>query len=310
MKKTLTLILCILLTINMLLPPSVAVASSYGYVSVGSLNVRAKADAESKILKVIHENEKVTILGTKGNWYQIKAGNTKGYVSKNYISKSSTTQTSKKSTTTVSTSNTLRKGSSGSEVKNLQKKLKELGYFKGTANGKFDNATEKAVKAFQKAKGLTQDGVAGPTTLKAINKAKNAGKYVTEELYWFKNGSKTIPKGVVFEVKDCLTGKVFSCKRWSGVNHLDAEPRTAEDTRILKSIYHSWSWRRRPILVKYNGHVYAASMNGMPHGTSTVKRNNFDGHFCIHFTGSKTHGSKKVDPDHQNAIKKALKYTW
>lgn len=310
MKRTLTLFLCFLLAVNILLPPSVAAASSYGYVTANSLNVREKADSGSKILKVIHSNDKVTILGSKGNWYQIQVGSKKGYVSKNYVSKSASTQ-KKTSTTTVSTSKTLSKGSNGSEVKKLQQKLKELGYFSGSTDGKYGNSTVKAVKAFQKAKGLTQDGVAGPATLKAMNKTtKSAGKYTTEQLNWFKNGSKTIPKGSVFEVKDCLTGKVFTCRRWSGVNHLDAEPRTAEDTRILKSIYGSWSWRRRPILVKYNGHVYAASMNGMPHGTNTIKGNKFDGHFCIHFTNSKTHQSKKVDPDHQNCVKKALKYTW
>jgi len=62
--------------------------------------------------------------------------------------------------------------------------------------------------------------------------------------------------------------------------------------------------------VKYNGHVYAASMNGMPHGTTTISNNNFAGHFCIHFYGSKTHESNKVDPDHKAAEAAAMKYTW
>ena len=71
-----------------------------------------------------------------------------------------------------------------------------------------------------------------------------------------------------------------------------------------------YSQSKRAVLVKYNGHVYAASMNGMHHGTQTIKNNNFAGHFCIHFTGSKTHGSKKVDSAHQSCIKTALKHTW
>ena len=78
----------------------------------------------------------------------------------------------------------------------------------------------------------------------------------------------------------------------------------------MKSIYGgSWSWRRRAILILYNGHVYAASMNGMPHGTTTIS-NGFDGHFCIHFKNSKTHGTKKVDPDHQSAVTSASRATW
>ena len=51
-------------------------------------------------------------------------------------------------------------------------------------------------------------------------------------------------------------------------------------------------------------------MNGMPHGTQTIKDNNFDGHFCIHFYGSKTHGTKKVDEMHQNCVAEAMKHTW
>ena len=78
----------------------------------------------------------------------------------------------------------------------------------------------------------------------------------------------------------------------------------------MKKIYGHWSWKRRAVLVKYNGHVYAGSMNGMPHGTQTIKGNNFDGHFCIHFYGSKTHGSKKVDDMHQKMVAEAMKHSW
>ena len=99
--------------------------------------------------------------------------------------------------------------------------------------------------------------------------------------------------------------------RWSGVNHLDAEPATAEDAATMKSIYgSSWSWSRRPILILYKNKVYAASMNGMPHGTTTIDNNNFDGHFCIHFKNSKTHGTNVVDAAHQAAVEKASKAAW
>ena len=51
-------------------------------------------------------------------------------------------------------------------------------------------------------------------------------------------------------------------------------------------------------------------MNGMPHGNCSIKNNHFDGHFCIHFSGSMTHGSKKVDSAHQNAVKRAMRTSW
>jgi hypothetical protein len=111
-------------------------------------------------------------------------------------------------------------------------------------------------------------------------------------------------------VKDCLTGKTFKCRRWAGANHLDAEPLTKKDTETMNSIYGKWSWNRRPILVQYNGRIYAASMNGMPHGTTTIADNQFNGHFCIHFYGSKTHSTKKKDAAHQKAVATAMDYTW
>jgi hypothetical protein len=131
-------------------------------------------------------------------------------------------------------------------------------------------------------------------------------------LDWFAdNVTSVIPKKAVFTIKDVRTGKTFKAKRWSGYNHLDAEPLTAEDTATMKSIYGgAWSWNRRPILILYKGHVYAASMNGMPHGTTTIDDNDFDGHFCIHFKNSKTHGTDVVDAAHQKAVTAASKATW
>ena len=63
----------------------------------------------------------------------------------------------------------LQRGSSGSKVRTLQNRLIELGWLGGKATGTFDEATEAAVRAFQKkTAGLWDDGVAGPDTLKAL----------------------------------------------------------------------------------------------------------------------------------------------
>lgn len=59
-------------------------------------------------------------------------------------------------------------GSQGSEVKAIQQALKDWGLYKGSVDGVYGAGTEKAVKAFQKANGLTQDGIAGPATLKKL----------------------------------------------------------------------------------------------------------------------------------------------
>lgn len=56
-------------------------------------------------------------------------------------------------------------GSTGSEVKTLQQKLKDLGFYYGNVDGIFGTQTQTAVRNFQRSVGITVDGIAGPTTL-------------------------------------------------------------------------------------------------------------------------------------------------
>lgn len=62
----------------------------------------------------------------------------------------------------------LRPGANGSTVRTLQTKLKALGYYRGTVDGDYGAATTEAVRAFQKANGLTADGIAGGTTFSKL----------------------------------------------------------------------------------------------------------------------------------------------
>ena len=59
-------------------------------------------------------------------------------------------------------------GSRGQEVRQIQNKLKELGLYKGSVDGVYGTATQKAVRQFQKNCGITADGIAGPKTLKYL----------------------------------------------------------------------------------------------------------------------------------------------
>ncbi len=69
------------------------------------------------------------------------------------------------------TTSTLKNGDTGSDVKKMQERLKELGYLKGAADGDFGAATETAVKNFQAQNGLGVDGVAGSATLTRLYSA-------------------------------------------------------------------------------------------------------------------------------------------
>ncbi len=212
----------------------------------------------------------------------------------------------------ITVPNTSEKGDRGKHVKALQQALKIKGYYKAEIDSSYGDKTVAAVIAFQKRTGLSADGIAGNGTIKKLFGANAANHSIpTEHLDWFDGGTRTIPKGAIFTVKDVSTGRTFTMRRWSGANHLDAEPLNAKSTQTIKDVYGgNWSWERRAILVKYNDKVYAASMNGMPHGTSTVKGNDFNGHVCIHFENSKTHDTNRVDGLHQSAVKRAKNASW
>ena len=59
---------------------------------------------------------------------------------------------------------TLRNGSRGTQVKVLQWLLNENGFDAGKADGIFGSNTEKALRAYQKQKRLSADGICGKNT--------------------------------------------------------------------------------------------------------------------------------------------------
>ena len=91
----------------------------------------------------------------------------------------------------------IKQGSSGSEVKEVQRRLKLWGYYNGSVDGVFGKGTRSAVIAFQKKNGLTADGVVGKSTYKALgmtgsyeilagqsaSSAEAVGGYTSSEVY-------------------------------------------------------------------------------------------------------------------------------
>lgn len=116
-------------------------------------------------------------------------------------------------------------------------------------------------------------------------------------------------RGEIVRIIDLRTGRSFQVRRHGGHYHSDSEPLTAQDTRIMLSLYGGrWSWSRRPVLVQIRNQYIAASINGMPHGGQTIRDNNFNGHFCVHFLGSRLHKNGRIDPDHQEKVQMAAAY--
>ena len=225
---------------------------------------------------------------------------------------------------------TLRLGSSGTAVYNLVSELKKQGYYTGSLTSNYTDAVRKAVIAFQTAKGLTVDGIAGSKTQHALYGTVPPGTantndltfsfYPVEKIDWYTGGIQQLwAKGANYKVYDVKTGIVWWAHRWSGASHADIEPLTAADTARLCQIYgvddaqDIWDknlWQRRPCLVTIGNRTFACSLMGMPHNPDgdTIDNNNMTGQICMHFTNSKGHDSGKVDSYHQKAIQEA--YDW
>jgi len=87
-----------------------------------------------------------------------------------------TTSTTTAQATTTHTfatlpTSTLKPGDTGAQVANLQRALTGLGYSTGAADGSYGPVTQRAVARFQEKSGLTADGIFGPKTLMALNRA-------------------------------------------------------------------------------------------------------------------------------------------
>ena len=225
---------------------------------------------------------------------------------------------------------TLKTGSTGNAVKNLVTELKNQGYYSGTVTNKYTTAVAEAVRAFQRAKGLTVDGVAGAATQHKLYGTVPIGAgdtsnltmtlYPAEKIDWYTGGINEMwAKGSNYKVYDVKTGIVWWAHRWAGGLHVDAEPLTAADTARLCRCYGVSTsqeiasknlYQRRPLLVTIGSRTFACSLYGVPHNYpegDTISTNDFKGQVCIHFTNSKTHNSNKVDSGHEEAIDYAWK---
>ena len=275
------------------------------------------ADASGREIGTLSAGTAVTVDAYTDTLARVSANGSTGFMLKTDLTDTKPAQT-------------LQYGDKGEAVEKVQSRLLELGYFTGSVGGNYLDLTKSAVAAFQSAAKLNVTGIVDAQTLakmfaddapKAPRKddsgSTNAGTTTARpatgtavEADWWKSDIQSIyARGTTATVTDVETGIAWNEYRGGGTNHADVQPATAADTANMKKACGSWSWKRRAIFVTINGVNYAASMNCMPHGSGSIKDNNFNGHHCIHFTNSRTHGSNKVCSLHQAAIKKALNTT-
>lgn len=323
--------------------PQPDAAKGYIVTTRNGVNIRATANGSSILTRV----NKGTVLpyyaenikAGSYTWYLIRLSNgTEGYIRSDMVSKSNNNggalptatpaPSSSPTTKPSATYTTLRLGSTGDAVTRLVQELINQGYYTGSVTNVYTSAVQAAVRAFQSAKGLTVDGIAGKQTQHALFGTVEPGAddytdytfqfYPAEKIDWYTGGIQQLwAKGASYKIYDVRTGIVWWARRWAGYSHADIEPVTAADTARLCQIYgvnnaqEIWDknlWQRRPCLITIGNRTFACSLFGMPHNPDgdTIPDNNMTGQICMHFTNSKGHESGKVDTYHQQAIE----YAW
>lgn len=239
---------------------------------------------------------------------------------------------------------TIRKGQKGERVKALQQALITLGYLKGSADGIFGNATLKAVKAFQKAKKLTADGIAGKKTLTAIQNALSGDSSAAEVqtaapadptpaqsetesglnpkisgpsgssvqlLHWFNDVKPSVSNGQHLLVYDPATGYSWTLRILARGRHCDAEPLTKQDTDTMVAAFGGVNtWNQKAVYVRLpDGRWSLASTHDMPHDSGTISDNGFNGHLCVHFLRDMDE-AKKNDPNYGVSNQETIRQYW
>ena len=102
---------------------------------------------------------------------------------------------------------TLARGNESPAVTYLQKTMKLLGYYDGEPVGKFGKATETAVLAYQKAKGLEQTGIADAATLRLMEEERAEAADAAEAL--LQERAREEAAGMVASAKEALSGSWF-----------------------------------------------------------------------------------------------------
>ena len=151
-----------------------------GYINESLVNMRKGAGTSYSIVKVLSLNTQLTITGEDGKWYQVKVGDTTGYVSKDYVSDTKTTttrgnNTSRTEKVTTTAEETTENVAEVEKISNSEKVVEA------------SKESETAEKTTQKNEQTTTSN--NETTIKSTDVVAYAKKYLGYKYVYGGNGS-------------------------------------------------------------------------------------------------------------------------
>ena len=276
-----------------------ALAESTAKVVTDSARVYQAASKSSRSVK-LRKGTKVTVKSVTGDWAKVKSSGNTGYVPVECLN------STRRYKAYISKKTYVYKKASSSSAKTAVS-VNTVVYVVGKSGSfyRVENSSGSAT-------GYIPTGhLSSGRVSTASGSAKRSGSWKSRvvKLNWFNGGSSVLPVGSYGYIYDIDTGVVVHIKRMGGTNHADCEPASRSDTaKLLKIAGGSFSWDSHAVILYANGKFVACGINTKPHGDQTLTGNGYNGQFCLHMAGSKTHGSDTYNTDHQSSVVRA--YNW
>ena len=214
-------------------------------VTANSVSIREDNDSSSTKMGSANKGDVFFYMAKSGNWYQLQSGY---WIHKDYVDVLSDEEAEDYFSSDSYAGGTYREGDKGAMVLWIQEALTELKYYSGELSSSYGRLTKEAVRKFQRDHGLSADGVAGPKTIAKLMEevgeeyagstgSSSADKTKTVfNISWSTMKSEKVISNSL-TLTDIGTGRSFDVKVQSTGNHADVEPKTADDTKVLCSLY-------------------------------------------------------------------------
>ena len=316
LQKILCAVLVALLLVSAMTPAMAA--SVKAKVTSSSAKVYKSASSSSAHVKM-KKGTQVTVTAVKGNWAKIKVGGKTGYMPVKYLSKASSGGSAKSSASPKKAAKRTaayvnkatyiyKKASSSSGKRAVSANTKVYVVGQSGSYCKVQNGSGSAT-GYIKSDCLSKKKVSAKKAASGGSKSSADWKSKVVNLDWYGEGKNVLKKGKYGYIYDIDTGIELRIKRMGGHNHADVEPATAADTaKLLRVAGGKFSWKSHAVILKAGGKYVAGAINTEPHGDQTIHNNNYEGQFCLHMSGSKTHGTQTENSAHQASIERAYKW--
>lgn len=266
---------------------STAPASGSGEIlrATGPLNFRVGASTNSSVIRTLARGTSVEVLENQADgWSRVRHDGTEGFVSTEFLTAGEVS-----GTTTLRTNGNVRfraGPSTESAIIDLLAPRTSVEVIAQNANG-WSSVRVGGRNGYIYSSLLSVEGGGGTSNVEFVD---------------WSTARRLVPIRTDMRVVDVRTGISFNLRAFSLGGHADVEPPTRADTEaILRSRNGVWEWSPRPVWVTMGGRTFAAALNGMPHGGSTISGNGMDGHICLHFGGTVTRSQS-----YQRALRAAV----